>query len=233
MRSLLISVVMLTLSASLCSAQAVVNSERYVDRPRPWARTGSADHANLTVEVMTKAKSVEDATAAHRQRASRAVSVLREMAADAMEIAQSTFRLGEVRMPPSLSSSREPEAEYQAVTTFELKMNSGGRRRWLDHHASSGLFQVRNLRFGLADNNPGANTTRKNAVADARERAAAYAQAAGVQLGDIVKIEDTETQGPVLFAAKAPAIRSVEVIPPGNLTLTASATITWRISAKL
>lgn len=32
------------------------------------------------------------------------------------------FRLGEVRMPPSLSSSREPEAEYQAVTTFELKM---------------------------------------------------------------------------------------------------------------
>jgi hypothetical protein len=37
----------------------------------------------------------------------------------------------------------------------------------------------------------------------------------------------------VLFAAKAPAIRSVEVIPPGNLTLTASATITWRISAKL
>ena len=95
------------------------------------------------------------------------------------------------------------------------------------------LFQVRNLRFGLADNNPGANTTRKNALADARERAAAYAQAAGVQLGDIVKIEDTETQGPVLFAAKAPAIRSVEVIPPGNLTLTASATITWRISAKL
>lgn len=54
-----------------------------------------------------------------------------------------------------------------------------------------------------------------------------------MQLGDIVKIEDTDTQGPVLFAAKAPAIRSVEVIPPGNLTLTASATITWRISAKL
>ena len=210
------------LGAGRCEQRA------YVDRPRPWARTGSA-----RPRPTDKAKSVEDGTAAHRQRASRAVSVLREMAADAVEIAQSTFRLGEVRMPPSLSGSREPEAEYQAVTTFELKIDSGGRRRWLDHHASSGHFQVRNLRFGLADNNPGANTTSKNAVADARERAAAYAQAAGVQLGDIVKIEDTETQGPVLFAAKAPAIRSVEVIPPGNLTLTASATITWRISAKL
>ena len=122
MRSLLISVVMLTLSASLCSAQAVVNSEPTLTVRGHGRAQVPPDHANLTVEVMTKAKSVEDATAAHRQRALRAVSVLREMAADAVEIAQSTFRLGEVRMPPSLSGSREPEAEYQAVTTFELKM---------------------------------------------------------------------------------------------------------------
>ena len=115
MRSLLISVVMLKLSASLCSAQAAVNSERTLIVRGHGRAQVPPDHA-------TKAKSVEDATAAHRQRASRAVSVLREMAAHAVEIAQSTFRLGEVRMPPSLSSSREPEAEYQAVTTFELKM---------------------------------------------------------------------------------------------------------------
>ena len=115
MRSLLISVVMLKLSASLCSAPAVVNSE-------PTLTVRGHGRAQIPPDHATKAKSVEDATAAHRQRALRAVSVLREMAADAVEIAQSTFRLGEVRMPPSLSSSREPEGEYQAVTTFELKM---------------------------------------------------------------------------------------------------------------
>ena len=84
MRSLLISVVMLKLSASLCSAQAAVNSERTLIVRGHGRAQIPPDHA-------TKAKSVEDATAAHRQRASRAVSVLREMAADGVEIAQSTF----------------------------------------------------------------------------------------------------------------------------------------------
>jgi uncharacterized protein YggE len=99
--------------------------------------------------------------------------------------------------------------------------------------ASTGLFQIRNLRFGVADDNPGVSIVRKNAVADARERASTYAQAAGVQLRDIFRIEDTDAQGPVVFAAPAAAMRSMEVVPPENLTLTASVTITWRIGAKL
>ena len=63
-------------------------------------------------------------------------------------------------------------------------------------------------------------------------RAAVYAEAADVQLGNIVSIEDTEQRGPQLLAAGAPMARSVQVTPPENLTLSASVTMTWRITGK-
>ena len=62
--------------------------------------------------------------------------------------------------------------------------------------ASTGLFQVRNLRFGINEDNPGAETARKRAVASTRERASSYAEAAGVRLGEILRIEDLENPGP-------------------------------------
>jgi uncharacterized protein YggE len=150
------------------------------------------------------------------------------MRGDGVEIVQSGFRLGEVRNPPA-SGSREPEVEYQAVTSFELKLTKlDGVDAAITRIAATGLFQVRNLRFGIEDNNPGVGTARKNAVADARERASTYATAAGVSLGDIVRIEDTEGSGPVTFAA-GPVMRSVQVTPPETLALSASVTMTWRI----
>jgi uncharacterized protein YggE len=232
MRAYLIAAAVLALASGHSLAQSIATTEPSVTVHGQGRAQVPPDHANLTVEVETKAKTAADATAAHRERAARAVNALREMKPDRVEIVQSNFRLGEFRAPPAPSGiSREASPEYQAVTSFELKMTRvDAVDGAITKIASTGLFQVRNLRFGVSDDNPGADTARKRAVANARERATAYAQAAGVQLGDIVKIEDLEAQGPVLFAAQAPAMRSVQVIPPESLTLSASVTITWKIA---
>jgi uncharacterized protein YggE len=95
--------------------------------------------------------------------------------------------------------------------------------------ASTGLFEVRHMRFGVGDRNPGMAAARRNAVEDARERAMTYAQAAGVQLGEIVRIDDTDARTPREFAAAAPVARNVQIVPPETLTLSASVTISWRI----
>jgi uncharacterized protein YggE len=95
--------------------------------------------------------------------------------------------------------------------------------------AATGLFEVRNLRFGIGDRNPGLNETRKKAVEDAQARASTYAQAAGVSLGDVLRIDEGGSAGPREFALAAPMARSVKVVPPETLTLTASVTMTWRI----
>ena len=97
------------LGAGRCEQRA------YVDRPRPWARTDSARPRDQSQERGRRNSSTPSTRLARRQRFARNG---RGRGGDR----PIDFRLGEVRMPPSLSSSREPEAEYQAVTTFELKM---------------------------------------------------------------------------------------------------------------
>jgi uncharacterized protein YggE len=191
------------------------------------------DHANLTAEVVTKGKSLEDATAAHRSRAQRALNALREMKKDGIEIERSVFRLNEVRSPPLPGApQRRDEAEYQAITSFELKSSRlDGIDRAVTALASTGLFEVRNLRFGVEEDNSGMKAARKAAVEDARGRAETYAQAAGVRLGAIQRIDDTDGRGPREFAVSAPMMRSVAVVPPEALTLSASVTMTWRIEA--
>jgi uncharacterized protein YggE len=190
------------------------------------------DHAFLTVEVVTKARSLEAATASHRDRAQRAVNALRGMKGDGLEIEQSTFRLNEIRQPGPSANRDRTETEYQAVTAFELKTTQLDKvDSAVTGLAATGLFEVRNLRFGIEERNPGLNAARKSAVQDARERADTYAQAAGVQLGEILRMEDTEMRTPREFAVNAPMMRSsVQVVPPEALTLSASVTMTWRIS---
>lgn len=194
----------------------------------------SIDHANLTVEVVSKAQSADSATATHRDRAQRATNALRDMKSEGVEIEQSTFRLDETRPPPSPAGApNRNNPEYRAVTTFELKMT---RLDTVDKAvtalASTGLFEVRNMRFGIDEKNAGMAAARKNAVDDARERATTFAQAAGVRLGDIVRIDDTDSRGPREFAVSAPLARNVQVIPPETLALSASVAITWRIAPK-
>ncbi|MGE3146523.1 MAG: SIMPL domain-containing protein [Pseudorhodoplanes sp.] len=190
------------------------------------------DHARLTVEVSSTARSLEQATAQHRERADRALTALRGMAGNGIAIERSTFRLDQVRQPRVPEQAPRPgDIEYRAVTTFELKSK---KLESIDAAvtaiAATGLFEVRNIRFGLDEKSKGLNEARRNAVQDARERAQIYAQAAGVQLGDIVEITDTEPRMLRPVAVEPMMARSnVPVIPPETLTLNAGVTITWRI----
>jgi uncharacterized protein YggE len=233
MRALATAVLVLMMPNGLCMAQPAAGDATLTVRGQGRVQV-APDHANLTAEVVTRGKSPDAATAAHRERASRAVSTLRDMKTGGVEIERSLFRLNEVRVPtaPAATAGRS-ETEYRAITTFELKLTRlDAVDRAITAIATTGLFEVRNLRFGIDERNPGMNAARRNAVDDARERAQVYAQAAGVQLGDIVKIEDTELRGPREFVAEAPLMRSVQVIPPETLTLSASVSMTWRIGAK-
>jgi uncharacterized protein YggE len=156
------------------------------------------------------------------------------MRADGLAIEQSTFRLDEMRQPPMPNTPQgRGEPEYRAVTTFELKMSRlNAVDRAVTALASGGLFEMRGMRFGIDERNAGLATARKKAVEDARERATTYAEAAGVRLGEIVRIDDTEARSPRDFAVPASMARNVQIIPPETLTLNASVAITWRIAAK-
>ena len=187
------------------------------------------DHARLTAEVVTAGANPEAAASAHRDRASRATARLRDMKNDGVSIEQSSFSLSELRQPERPNTPSR--SEYRAVTTFELKITPvENADKTVTAMATSGLFEVRHLRFGVDERNPGFDAARRNAVEDARRRAVTYAEAAGVKLGDIVSISDTDARHPREAVLTTTMARGVQVIPPEVLTLTASVTITWRIA---
>jgi uncharacterized protein YggE len=189
------------------------------------------DIARLTAEVVTKARTLQGATDAHRTRATQAANALKSMAKDGVEIEQSGFRLDQVRQPPQpQGGGARPETEYQAVTSFQIRIKTLAQvDAAITAIASTGLFEVHNLRFGLDEKNGALDTARRNAVADARNRAKLYAEAAGVALGEVIEITDSEPRMFREVAAAPMAARSVQVAPPENIAVTAGITMTWRI----
>lgn len=186
------------------------------------------DIARLSVEVVTRGKTLEAATSAHKERAAKAAAALRVMAKDGLTIEQSNFRLDQVRQPAPQQGPR-PETEYQAVTTFELKAKKlDVIDAVITAIADTGLFEMRNVRFGLDEKSNALDIARRDAIADARARAKVYAEAAGVQLGEIIEITDSEPR--LLREMAAPmAARGMQVAPPENISVTANITMTWRI----
>ncbi len=188
------------------------------------------DIARLTAEVVTKARTLEAASNAHKERATKAAAALRAMAKDGIEIVQSNFRLDQVRQPVQPQSGQRAETEYQAVTSFEIKSK---KLDTIDAAvtaiAATGLFEIRNLRFGLDEKNDALDIARRNAVADARQRAKVYSEAAGVQLGEVIEITDSEPRMFREVAMSMSADRSMQVAPPENIAVTAGITMTWRI----
>lgn len=187
------------------------------------------DIARLSAEVVTRGRTLEAATSAHKDRAAKATAALRALAKDGLTIEQSNFRLDQVRQPAPQQGSR-PETEYQAVTSFELKAKKlESIDAVITAIADTGLFEMRNVRFGLDEKSNALDIARRDAVADARQRAKVYADAAGVHLGEIIEIADSEPRLLREYAAPMAARGGMQVNPPENITVTAGITMTWRI----
>jgi uncharacterized protein YggE len=234
MRQLVLAAAIVATCAGFAGAQPMPSDEPTLTTYGQGRVQVPPDRAHLTVEVETNGKTLEAATASHRTRAERALNALHGLENSGLKIERSTFRLNEVRVPVNPNTPQgQSKPEYQAATTFELTLKQlDAVDRAITAIAATGLFEVRNIRFGIGDRDPGMKAARKGAIEDARDRAETYADAAGVRLKSILRIEDGNAGGPPELFAPAQMRSSVKVIPPDALTLTATVTVTWRIESK-
>src|SRR5579885_3079489 len=178
--------------------------------------------------VATSASSLNAAQKAHGERASKAAAALKGI--DGLAVESSTFRLD--RITPPAAAGEKPAPEFRAVTTYFLKTRRiEAIGDIVAKIASTGLIEIHNLRFALDDNSKALDEARKEAVRDARRRAELYAEAAGVKLGEVLEISDTERRFP-LPMKQAGFARDMGVTPPETLDVNASVTMTWRIEPK-
>ena len=102
----------------------------------------------------------------------------------------------------------------------------------LDAVVSNGANQMHGLVFGLSDDAEEVANARRAAVADARLRAQTYAEAADVQLGDILMISDAyvpSRPSPMRMEMAMDSGQSSVPIASGELRFFASVSIIWAL----
>lgn len=137
------------------------------------------------------------------------------------------YNYGENRTSPEIIG-------YVATNTLSVKLRDLDKAgAVIDAAVSTGANNLGGVSFGFADDRPLMNEARKAAVKDAREKAALYAEAAGVSLGPIIQLQDgysvTPPPQPYMAARAMTADSKSTPVATGESTVTANVTLVYEI----
>jgi uncharacterized protein len=184
------------------------------------------DMATVSLGVTTTAKS---ARAAMDGNASQLTAVLASL--KSAGIAPRDLQTSNLSLQPNWSNSSEGSNRidgYTASNQLSVRVRDlASLGPILDAAIGDGANTLGGVQFGITAPAPLLDNAREAAVADARHRAEIFATAAGVTLGPIVTIIEADSYDPSpKFARAAMADTPVE---GGELSLSASVTITWQL----
>lgn len=195
--------------------------------------TAAPDLAMVSVGVTASAREADAAVEAMGDQIGAVLGALTDAGVDAADLATQTVRLNPSFANRNNSLNEGPEITgFIAATTIEVTLRDvtalGGV---LDAAVMAGANRIDAIRFDLSDPTDLIDTARAMAVRDAAHRAAVYAEAAGVGVGDVVSISE---QGgfapqPVFEAALSASGARVPVIP-GDWNYTAEVFVIYEIS---
>jgi hypothetical protein len=201
--------------------QITVTGEGRVDRV--------PDLATISLGVTTQADSAAAAMAAN---STGVAAVLASLAAAG--IAERDIKTSGLSLNPNWTGydSSAPRIDgYTAANLVTVQVRAvDDLGRVLDAAVQDGANTLNGLTFGLADPGPAMDEARSLAVADARRRATLLAEAAGVKLGPILSISDSPGGGAPSPVYRMEAAAQPVPVAAGEVTLTASVTVTWAIA---
>jgi uncharacterized protein len=230
---LIIMVAVSVVAASAAHAQPAPIRESFIAVAGEGRVNVAPDFAEFFAEVTTRGENLEAITRQHTERAGKAAAALRAMGKHAVSVEHSSFRLEQSRPPARPAGQKQTPAEYRAITSFAVKVNRlDALNDAVSAIAGTGLFEVRTIRYGINDEERAIDDARRAAVKNAQRQAQVYADAAGVELGDIVEMYDGIAQNLGSEAALRAATPNVQLSPPNTIPFRASINIRWRISPK-
>lgn len=186
------------------------------------------DMATINLGVTTEGKTAVEAMAANSAELARVLENLRAAGIEERDLQTSGLSLNPNW--DSDSSGRNPRiAGYIASNMLSVRVRAlDALGEVLDAAVQDGANTLHGVAFGLSEPNPVLDEARRRAVQDALRRATLLAEAAGVELGDIVSI--TESDG---YAPPTPMYRmAAEAAMPvaeGEVSMGASVTVVWKI----
>ena len=187
------------------------------------------DQARISSGVTTEGETAKEALAENSATMKKLIDGLK-----AAGVAAKDFQTSQLSVSPRYTRPREGETQridgYSVTNQVEITARDLDKLgEVLDALVRLGANQMGGLTFGVSEAETLRDDARKEAVANARRRAELYAQAAGVELGEVLKIDEGGESGPPpMPMARAMKMESVP-IERGTETLSASVTITWAL----
>jgi len=191
--------------------------------------TAVPDLARITSGVSTEAPVARDAVAKNSEAMKKIIAGLKASGIDDKDIQTASFHI-----EPRYTRAREGEAPaidgYRATNQVQVIVrNLDKLGEVLDRLVGLGANEMAGLSFDASQGEKLKDDARKDAVANAQRRAKLYADAAGVELGEVLQIEEGGDSGlrPV-FAGRALKADAVP-IERGTETLEATVSVTWAL----
>jgi uncharacterized protein YggE len=192
--------------------------------------SGTPNQLVLDMGVQTDSSSVDSALQLADQAVDQVTSALRARGVSASDIQTSGLYI----QPDYTSGSQTPSGygASESLTATLVSIGAAGSQIEAAVHAGGNAVTVDGITLNLTDTSGLLATARSRAVADARAKAAQYAQALGRPLGPVISISDqTQATAPVPVENPAAANGASPVpISPGTQQLSVSVTVVYALA---
>ncbi len=186
------------------------------------------DIAYINVGVEAQASSASQAQKDLATLANKLIAKAKSLGIPDKEINTSGYSVG-----PIYSNDGRNITGYQAGLSLNLKWhNVDNVGTALDGLVQQGGATRISVSFGLNDPKAAQAEARSQAIADAKSRATAMAKAAGVQLGQVVRITDQTTVSRPPMYELAPVARAADstTVPVGELEVTVQVEVDFALA---
>lgn len=214
-----------------CTAPAASESVRSMNVSGVGQVSLVPDIASISVGVRTEADSVTDALSGNTTQANAISQVLQENGVAEEDIQTSNFNVyPSERYDPMTGevTSRYFVVENTVVVVVRDLANLG---EILTAVVEAGANNIYGINFDVADREAAIAQARQLAIEDAQAKAQAIADAAGVELGDLLSINVYDTSTPVTYYdAKGGAYSEGAVsVAAGTLTIAMGCSLTYEM----
>jgi len=218
---------------SPASAQAEANAPRSITIVGHGEARLAPDLAVITLGVMNSAATAREALDANNAAMNSVMTGLKSAGIAPNDMQTSNFTISprydfgqDNRQPPRVVAYDVSNT----VTITVRKLDTLGAV--LDQTVSQGSNQINGIMFSASEPGPAQDEARKAAVADAQRKAKLFAEAAGINLGDILSLSEIVTNPqPVPSYRKTMQAEAASTVPiaQGEQTIAVDVNIVWEI----
>ena len=238
-RAVLFIIVLALLAAAPQAAAQDPSKDRSADERPVIVTSGEAvskvapDRAWVSITAESRARNPREA---QKLNAAAMTAVMQQLKGAGLP--QDAIRTTSVDLQPEFdyADGRQTLRGYVARNTVEVRVDTLSRLgEILDLAVGAGASTISGVRFDLKDRDTAERAVLKRAVMDARQRAEAAAEGAGVQIDRIVRIEESRgtvipPPRPLAMGMRAEMAQQVETpIAPGEIEVRATVILTAAI----